>query len=66
MELELIIERLQNAPPEIKNEEFRKFINVLHDNDAQILRCMGYDWLAERVENLRELAKKDKEESITT
>lgn len=59
LELELIIERLQEVPPEIKKEELRKFLNVLPYNFISSLERTGCDYLAERAKRLQEFAKDD-------
>ncbi len=59
LELELIIEKLQEAPSEIKMEELRKFLNVLPYNFISSLERAGCEHLAERVKRLQELAKDD-------
>lgn len=57
-ELELIVERLQEAPPEIKREELRNFLDVLPYNFINSLT--GYDYLVERAKRLQEILKDDK------
>ena len=64
LELELIIERLQKAPPEIRDEELRRFLDVLPYNFINSLKSAGCEHLAERAKKLQGLAKDNGEDFV--
>ncbi|WP_148882233.1 hypothetical protein [Thermococcus aciditolerans] len=57
LDLELIIEKLQEAPSEIKEELLGRFLDALPHDFVKSLKNAGYEHLAERAERLRELAR---------